>query len=158
MKVPEIIKQPTTWIWVIASYLLLLHILKFAAVIGPPILFALIGDTDNSISWLDLKNATSYYLQAATESTSSDTTTLKYLLVYSGISSLLFVSFSLQLGLRKSYARIIILILIGVEVILEATLSIYTNTLPSWDTSGLYILIFCVLLLPVVSRNFQEAA
>ncbi|MHB8791343.1 MAG: hypothetical protein ACYDBT_15850 [Desulfobulbaceae bacterium] len=152
------IKQPTIWIWVVAILLFLFHLLKIFAIIGPPILIALIGNVDGLVSLQEFKAAFIYYMAESASQLSIAQQSLKYQLLYSGITSVLFVSFSPFLGLRKNIARIAIMLLIGLEIIVLSGQCIARNIVPIWDTFSLYIIILIVLFLPAVSTKFQEGS
>ena len=153
MDIKDNMKNPRTWIWAIASLLIIFHLLKILAIVGPPIVIAQIADADNSLTLIEIKKAFTTYIQGTGSRLELNEEQIKLNFILSGIASSLFIVFSIYLGMRKNWARISIIALMALQV----SWSIGRNSYFAMDFYIFYFLILLGLLTPYVSKTFKES-
>jgi hypothetical protein len=157
MKFIAPIKKPKTWVWIIGIFLVIYHCSKLFALLGPPVIIGAITDADNAFSFSSFLGSMDFYLQEGSKHLNVDKSTLIAMATYSGVVATLFLIAAPFLLKCRNWARQLVLILSGIEVLVMVALGVYYNSLPSIDILVVYVISSIFLLWPSAAILFNKS-
>ncbi|MCP3889810.1 MAG: hypothetical protein GY702_13195 [Desulfobulbaceae bacterium] len=142
-------------IWLVSSLLIIYNLIKIFSIIGPPYVMSLISNVEEGLSFSDYQIAFQTYISEAAKILEISADSIKLNFAFTAITSLLYIFLAFFLGKRKKFAKNMIISLVFIEVAIVCFICIYTNTLPSVDSTFVAIMLLLFLFSPNMSKAFN---
>jgi len=143
------IEQKKRAIWLVAIFLVTYNILRLFSIVSSPHLIAV------GVSVSEYKTAFQNYINEESERLQMPPDSLKTTILYSGCMAATYIVLSLFLGMRKKFAKYIILSLILVEILMDIVVGIKYSILPSKISILTAIFLFLFLFSHNISKELK---
>ncbi len=139
-------------IWLAAILLLTYNVLRLVSIIAAPYPIDQIAHIDSGISIAQYQVTFQNYLDQESQRLEIPPASLKLTILYSGCLAAGYMIFSLFLGMRRKFARYIIMSLVFIEIITDIVFGIKYSILPT----KISLIVAFFLLLFLFSQNISK--
>ena len=149
------IERPNRAIRLAAILLAIYNLLRLLSVIAAPYPIDHITNIENKISLSQYQTAFQNYIKEESDRLQIPADTVKISIIYYGCLSAGYVIFSLFLGMRRKFARYLIVCLIVVEIGMDMVAGITYRILPSKISIITAILLLLFLFSHTIAKEFK---
>ena len=149
------IERKNRAIWLVAVLLVMYNVLRLLSIVASPYPIDQVANMDIGISVSEYQVTFQNYIIEESEKVQIPPHSLKIIILYSVCMAASYIFLSLPLGMRKKFAKYIVLSLVVVELIIDIYLGIKYSLLPSKNSILIAIFLLIFLYSPNITKEFK---